>query len=182
MVKQSHSSRKLMPEAAKRKDNMPLNHVNGTAVWIGLAFWLTVTCSAAWIGSRFQPGEWYAALVKPALTPPAWVFGPVWTLLYLMMAIAAWLVWRSQGLNGALGPLGLFLAQLALNALWSYLFFGLKRPGLAFLDIVALWLAILATLIAFWRAYPTAGLLLLPYLLWVGFATYLNFQFWRLNL
>jgi benzodiazapine receptor len=170
-----------MPEAAKIKKNMPQHHATGPAVWIGLAFWLTVTFSAAWVGSRFQPGEWYAGLVKPVLTPPAWVFGPVWTLLYLMMAIAAWLVWRTLGLTGALGPLGLFLMQLALNALWSYIFFGLQRPGLAFLDIVALWLAILATLIAFWRANPTAGLLLFPYLLWVSFATYLNFQFWRLN-
>jgi benzodiazapine receptor len=161
---------------------MPQHHATGPAVWIGLASWLTVTFSAAWVGSWFQPGVWYASLVKPALTPPAWVFGPVWTLLYLMMGIAAWLVWRTQGLTGALGPLGLFLVQLALNALWSYLFFGLKHPGLAFLDIVALWLAILATLVAFWRAYPAAGLLLLPYLLWVSFATYLNFQFWRLNL
>jgi benzodiazapine receptor len=160
---------------------MPKHHAAGPAFWIGLAFWLTVTFSAAWIGSWFQPGEWYAALVKPALTPPAWIFGPVWILLYAMMAIAAWLVWRIHGLTGALGPLGLFVAQLALNALWSYLFFGLQRPGLAFLDIVALWLAILATLVAFWRAYPVAGLLLLPYLLWVSFATYLNFQFWRLN-
>ena len=128
---------------------MPQHHATGPAVWIGLASWLTVTFSAAWVGSWFQPGVWYASLVKPALTPPAWVFGPVWTLLYLMMGIAAWLVWRTQGLTGALGPLGLFLVQLALNALWSYLFFGLKHPGLALLDIVALWLAILATLVAF---------------------------------
>jgi benzodiazapine receptor len=172
---------KPLPGAAQRKENMAQHHASGPAVWIGLASWLTVTFSAAWVGSRFQPGEWYAGLVKPALTPPPWVFGPVWTLLYLMMGIAAWLVWRKQGLAGALGPLGLFLLQLALNALWSYLFFGLQRPGLAFLDIVTLWLAILAALVAFWRVYPLAGLLLLPYLLWVSFATYLNFQFWRLN-
>ncbi len=149
--------------------------------WIGLGCWLAVTLAAAWIGSRFQPGDWYAGLIKPALTPPAWVFGPVWTLLYVMMATAAWLVWRRYGLVKAIGRLGLFLGQLALNALWSYLFFGLQRPGLAFLDIAVLWLAILATFIAFWRSYPAAGVLLLPYLLWVSFATYLNFQFWRLN-
>jgi translocator protein len=156
-------------------------HATGPAAWIGLGFWLVVTFAAAWIGSRFQPGEWYAGLVKPALTPPGWVFGPVWTLLYAMMGTAAWLVWRTLGVYGALIPLGLFLGQLALNALWSYLFFGLQRPGLALLDIVALWLAILATLVNFWRAYASAGLLLLPYLFWVSFATYLNFQFWRLN-
>ena len=160
---------------------MPQPHSTGPAVWIGLGFWLAVTFAAAWIGSRFQPGEWYAGLVKPVLTPPPWVFGPVWTLLYVMMGTAAWLVWRTHGLAKAIWPLGLFLGQLALNALWSYLFFGLQRPGLAFLDIVALWLGILATLLAFWRAYPPAGLLLVPYLLWVSFATYLNFQFWRLN-
>jgi tryptophan-rich sensory protein len=120
-------------------------------------------------------------LVQPALTPPGWVFGPVWTLLYIMMGVAAWLVWRRYGLAGAFWPLGLFILQLGLNALWSYLFFGLKNPGLAFLDIVALWLAILATLIAFWHYYPPAGQLLLPYLLWVTFAVYLNLQFWRLN-
>ena len=111
------------------------------------------------------PGEWYGSLIKPALTPPAWIFGPVWTLLYTMMAMAAWLVWRRHGLADAIGPLGLFLGQLALNALWSFFFFGLQRPGLAFIDIVALWVAILATLIAFWRSHPLAGLLLLPYLL-----------------
>ena len=153
----------------------------GPWAWIGLIFWLAVTFTAAWIGSWFQPGEWYAGLVKPTLTPPAWIFGPVWTLLYVMMAAAAWLVWRRYGWANAIVPLGLFLGQLALNALWSYLFFGLQRPGLALLDIVALWLAILVTFMAFWRSQPPAGLLLLPYLLWVSFATYLNFQFWRLN-
>ncbi len=160
---------------------MPQYHPTGPAVWIGLGFWLAITFAAAAIGSRFQPGEWYAGLVKPGLTPPAWVFAPVWTLLYAMMSLAAWLVWREHGLVKALRPLGLFLGQLALNVLWSYLFFGLHRPGLAFLDIVALWLGILATLVAFWRAYPAAGLLMLPYLLWVSLAAYLNFQFWRLN-
>ena len=160
---------------------MSQSRSTGFLVWMGLIFWLAVTFSAAWVGSRFQPGEWYSSLVKPSLTPPAWVFGPVWTLLYAMMATAAWLVWRRYGLAKAIVPLGLFLGQLALNALWSYLFFGLQRPGLAFLGIVALWLAILATLIAFWRSRASAGLLLLPYLLWVSFATYLNFQFWHLN-
>jgi benzodiazapine receptor len=160
---------------------MQPQHATGPTVWIGLGFWLAVTFAAAGIGSRFQPGEWYAGLVKPALTPPAWIFGPVWIILYALMGIAAWLVWRTHGLTGAVGPLGLFLGQLALNSLWSYLFFGLQRPDLAFLDIVALWLGILATLVAFWRVYSLAGLLLLPYLLWVSFATYLNFQFWRLN-
>ncbi len=153
----------------------------GPWAWIGLFFWLAVTFTAAWTGSWFQPGEWYAGLIKPTLTPPAWIFAPVWTLLYALMAMAAWLVWCRYGVANAIGPLGLFLGQLALNALWSFLFFGLQRPGLALLGIVTLWLAILTTIIAFWRSHPPAGLLLLPYLLWISFATYLNFQLCRLN-
>jgi benzodiazapine receptor len=149
--------------------------------WLGLAFWFGLTFAAGWVGSRFQPGEWYTHLVQPALTPPGWVFGPVWTILYILMGVAAWLVWQRYGLAGAVWPLGLFILQLVLNTLWSYLFFGLQNPGGAFLDIVALWLSILASLIAFWQYYPPAGKLLLPYLLWVTFAVYLNLQFWRLN-
>jgi tryptophan-rich sensory protein len=153
----------------------------GPALWLGLGFWLALSFTPAWIGSFFPPGEWYAHLVKPALTPPGWVFGPVWTLLYALMGAAAWLVWRLHSLAGAILPLSLFLLQLVLNALWTCAFFGLKNPGLALLNIVALWLAILATLIAFRRYYQPAGQLLIPYLLWVSFAVYLNLQFWRLN-
>jgi tryptophan-rich sensory protein len=160
---------------------MPQRLPKGPSTWIGLCFWLAVTFSAGWIGSRFQPGEWYAGLTKPALTPPAWVFGPVWTLLYAMMGVAAWMVWKRRGFVAAARALWLFFLQLGLNALWSYFFFGLKNPGLAFLDIVVLWLVILATIIAFFRQYRPAGQLLLPYLLWVTFAAYLNLQFWRLN-
>ena len=153
----------------------------GPGPWLGLAFWLGVCFAAAWVGAHFPPGEWYEGLMKPALTPPGWIFGPVWTLLYTMMGVAAWLVWQRHGYAAASRSLGLFLLQLGLNALWAYFFFGLKNPGLAFLDIVVLWLAILATLIAFFRHYRPAGQLLLPYLLWVSFAVYLNLQFWRLN-
>jgi translocator protein len=155
--------------------------LTGPASWLGLIFWLGLCFAAAWVGSLFTPGEWYERLIKPALTPPGWVFGPVWTLLYATMGVAAWLVWQRRGFAGAARALGLFLLQLGLNALWSYLFFGLKNPGLAFLNIVALWLVILATLMAFHRHYRPAGLLLLPYLLWVSFAVYLNLEFWRLN-
>jgi tryptophan-rich sensory protein len=153
----------------------------GPLSWLGLVFWLGLCFLAAWIGSRFQPGEWYQHLVKPFLTPPSWIFGPVWTILYIMMGVAAWLVWQRYSFAGAAWPLSLFIGQLALNALWSYLFFGLKNPGLAFLDIVALWLALLTTFIVFWQYFPPAGQLLFPYLLWVTFAAYLNLQFWRLN-
>ena len=172
---------KLGEEFPKDAPSLTKNHQAGPAYWLGLAFWLGVCFAAAWVGARFPPGDWYEGLMKPALTPPGWVFGPVWTLLYTMMGVAAWLVWKQRGFAGAAPSLLLFFLQLGLNALWSYLFFGLKNPGLALLDIVALWLAILATLIAFFRHHRTAGQLLLPYLLWVSFAVYLNLQFWRLN-
>ncbi len=145
---------------------------------IGLVGWLVLCFGAAAIGARFKPGAWYAGLRKPSWTPPNWLFAPVWTLLYALMAVSAWLVWREAG---ASGEAGLFVLQLALNAAWSWLFFGLHRPGLAFADIVALWLAILATLVAFWAVRPLAGWLLVPYLAWVTYASTLNAAVWRLN-
>ncbi|MEX1310701.1 MAG: TspO/MBR family protein [Candidatus Sulfomarinibacteraceae bacterium] len=125
---------------------------------------------------------WYPTLVKPSFNPPAWVFGPVWTLLYIMMGVAAFLVWR-QGLvaEGVRVALAVFIIQLALNGLWSILFFGLQAPGWAFVEIILLWLAIVATLGLFWRVVPAAGLLLVPYLAWVSFATVLNASLWWLN-
>ncbi len=147
----------------------------------GLMGWMALTLAAAWIGSQFMPGEWYASLVKPSWNPPSGVFAPVWTALYLMMATAAWLVWRKAGFSGAGAALAFFIVQLGLNALWSYLFFGLHRPDLAFVDIVALWGMILAVTALFWREDRAAGALMLPYLAWVGFATVLNFVLWRLN-
>lgn len=148
---------------------------------LGLAGWLAGSFAAGWIGSRYMPGEWYASLAKPSWNPPNTVFAPVWTLLYTLMAVAAWRVWRQAGFTGAGPALGLFIVQLALNALWTYLFFGLHRPDLAFLDIAVLWLAILGTGILFWRTDPTAGALMLPYLAWVSFAACLNFALWQLN-
>ena len=112
---------------------------------------------------------------------PAWVFGPVWTALYLSMAIAAWLVWRRAGWPGGARALGLFAVQLALNAAWSPLFFGLRSPAAGLVDIAALWLAIAATVFAFFRIAPVAGALLVPYWLWVTFATALNAAIWSLN-
>jgi len=148
---------------------------------LGLVGWLAVTFAAAWVGSRFMPGAWYASLAKPSWTPPSGVFAPVWTVLYVLMAVSAWLVWRRVGFGTAGAALVLFVVQLALNALWSYLFFGLHRAGAAFLDIVALWLAILVVLVLFWRHDRWAGALLAPYLLWVIFASFLNLAVWRLN-
>src|ERR1700751_3713076 len=141
-----------------------------------------VCLGAAGIGSFLTTPSlrlWYEGLSKPSWNPPNWLFGPVWTILYLAMAIAAWLVWRKAGVAAA--PMQFFLTQLALNVAWSALFFRLRSPGLAFTEIVVLWFAILATTIEFWRAVPAAGWLLLPYLIWVGYATALNFAIWWLN-
>jgi translocator protein len=148
---------------------------------MGFVVWLLVCFAAPALGAFSLPGEWYAALKKPSWNPPAWIFGPVWTLLYTLMAVAAWLVWRQDSLKARRGPLTFFLAQLLCNALWTPLFFGLHRPDLAFADIVLLWLALLGTVIAFWRVRALAGAMLLPYLAWVTFAAVLNFTLWQLN-
>ncbi len=126
-------------------------------------------------------GGWYQQLAKPSWNPPDWLFGPVWSALYLMMAIAAWLVWRSYGWRAARSALNCFGVQLALNVLWSFLFFGLQRPGLAFAEIISLWLAIVATCLAFLAKSTTAALMLAPYLAWTSFAVILNFVIWRMN-
>ena len=126
--------------------------------------------------------SWYPTLVKPSFNPPAWVFGPVWTVLYITMGVAAFLVWR-QGLatGGVRLALVVFAVQLALNGLWSILFFGMQSPGVALIEIIALWLAIAATVVLFWRVATVAGALMVPYLLWVSFATVLNASIWWLN-
>jgi tryptophan-rich sensory protein len=148
---------------------------------VGLVLWVLAALAAGWIGSNFMPGEWYASLAKPSWNPPSSVFAPVWTTLYVLMGVAAWLVWREVGFSGARLALSLFIIQLVLNALWSYLFFGLQRPMIAFIEIIVLWCAILATLVSFWKVRPAAGALLIPYLCWVSFASALNYQLWRLN-
>lgn len=144
-----------------------------------------VSLGAGVIGSLFTAPSiptWYATLVQPAWNPPAWIFAPVWTTLYILMGVAAFLVWQGgQERREVRAALGLFIGQLALNALWSILFFGLHAPGTAFLDIVLMWLAIVATMIAFARVSRKAAYLLVPYLLWVSFATYLNCAIWLLN-
>lgn len=148
---------------------------------LALAGWLALCYSAAAFGSVFMPGEWYATLQKPSWNPPGWVFGPVWSALYTMMAVAAWRVWQRGGFVAQRKPLALFLGQLLLNAAWTPLFFGLHRPGIALIEIVLLWLAIAATLAAFRPVSRAAAWLLAPYLAWVSFATLLNFALWRLN-
>ena len=133
------------------------------------------------MGGFFLPGEWYDRLQKPSWNPPNWIFGPVWTVLYTTMAIAAWLVWKRGGFAAQRVALTLFLLQLLFNALWSPLFFVLHHPGLAFADLLLLFLALVATVAAFWKARTLAGALLLPYLGWVIFAGALNLAIWRLN-
>jgi len=144
-----------------------------------------VSLCAGIIGSFFTVSAipaWYASLVHPALNPPAWVFAPVWTTLYILMGVAAFLVWRrGLGWREIRAALGLFSVQLVLNTLWSVLFFGLHSPGAALIDIVFLWLAIVATMIAFAKISRAAMYLLAPYLLWVSFAMYLNCAIWLLN-
>jgi translocator protein len=146
-----------------------------------LVGWVLICFAAASLGGLFMPGEWYASLKKPTWNPPNWIFGPVWTALYTIMAVAAWLVWRRGGWAAQRRSLLLFLTQLALNATWTPLFFGLHRPGLAFAEILLLWLAIAATLAAFCFLSRAAVWLLVPYLAWVSLAAVLNLSLWRLN-
>lgn len=153
--------------------------------WISLAFWIVLSQAAGLIGSFFTApaiSEWYAFLLKPDLAPPNWVFAPVWTTLFLLMGIAAFLVAKHGfGRTGVRLALTLFVIQLALNTLWSILFFGLRSPGAALIEIIILWLAIAATLWAFATVSRPAAWLLVPYIAWVSFAAYLNYSIWLLN-
>jgi benzodiazapine receptor len=145
------------------------------ALWlIGL---LAATYVAAGIGGAATAASvngWYQTLQKPSWNPPDWIFGPVWTVLYFLMAIAAWSVWRRTGWPSARTPLAWFAAQLALNVGWSVIFFGLQRPGAAFAEILVLWLAIVATTVSFYTRSPWAAWLMIPYLAWTTFAVVLN--------
>ena len=151
--------------------------------WLALGGWIVLCAVAGAIGAvaSADAKEFYSTLDKPAWAPPSAVFGPVWTLLYMAMAVAAWLVWRERGFARARGALGLFLAQLALNALWSWLFFAWHRGALAFADIVSLLVLIVATMVSFAKIRQLAGWLLAPYLAWVSFATLLNYSVWQRN-
>lgn len=162
------------------KSNEPFRISTGHQL-LALIGWVLLCFCAASMGALFMPGQWYASLNKPSWNPPGWLFGPVWTTLYVMMAVAAWLVWRRGGFKVQRRRLTWFLVQLALNALWTPLFFGLHRPGLAFAELVLLWIAIGVTLVAFSGTSRAAAWLLAPYLAWVSFAAVLNFAVWRLN-
>jgi len=151
---------------------------------VGLVLWLALSLGVSGLGGAITAtsvGTWYRTLAKPSFNPPDRVFAPVWISLFVAMAFAAWLVWRRTGFAGGRGPLGLFGLQLALNLLWSALFFGLRAPGWALVEIPFLWAAIAATALAFRPVSPAAMWLLVPYLLWVSFAVLLNGAVWWLN-
>ena len=150
----------------------------------GLVASLGIVFCVAWIGGSFTNMSvlnWYPTLNKPAWTPSGSTIGLIWTILYSAMAIAAWVVWSNGGLLTQRRPLLAYAAQLILNAGWSFLFFGMRSPGLALVEIVVLWAAIVVTLVSFWKVSRVAGALMIPYLLWVSFAAFLNFMIWRLN-
>ena len=151
--------------------------------FMGLIGWFITSFAISAVGAiaSIEARSFYAGLVQPDWAPPGWVFGPVWTLLFALMAIAAWLVWRKGGFHAHRIALSLFIIQLLFNALWSWLFFAWRLGGPAFADILLLWGLILATLIAFWHVQRLAGILLVPYLLWVSFAAFLNYALWQLN-
>lgn len=149
-----------------------------------LAGWLALCFVVAGLGgaaTSTSVSTWYLELEKPSWNPPSWVFGPVWTVLYAMMAVAAWLVWRVPPSTERSAGLRVFGVQLALNLLWSCVFFGLRNPGWAFLEVVLMWTAIAVTMRCFLRLSRPAGWLLAPYLAWTTFAATLNFTLWMLN-
>jgi len=154
---------------------------------VALIAFLVVAFLPATIGAQWMPDAWYAALRKPAWNPPNGVFAPVWTTLYALIGISGWVAWREvwekRAVPAGTGRAGfaLYAAQLGLNAAWTWIFFGLHRPGVAFAEIALMWAVILANTVVFWRIRPLAGALLLPYLAWVGFASVLNGTLWRLN-
>lgn len=150
---------------------------------LGLVMWLLITFAAAGIGAvaSANAGAFYGKLSQPEWAPPASLFGPVWTLLYILIAIAAWLVWKDAGFRGASLALSMMIVQLAANALWTWIFFAWHRGALAFVEIIVLWILIVITMILFWRVRTVAGVLFVPYLLWVTFASALTYSMWQRN-
>ena len=148
---------------------------------LGLVGFLLLVFAVSSTGAMFKPGSWYEALAKPVWTPPNWLFPIAWTMLYLMIAIAGWLVWRAVGFSAAGLAFVFYIAQLLCNAAWSWLFFGIHRMDLALIDIIVLWLAVVANIIAFYALHTGAAYLLVPYLLWVTYAAALNFAIWQMN-
>jgi translocator protein len=151
---------------------------------VALIIFLGLVAAVSGLGSLFTMAGmdgWYESLEQPDWQPPDWLFGPVWSVLYLGIGVAAWLVWRDHGADEARWPLSIWGMQLALNLLWTGIFFGLKQPGIASIEIIALWVAILATIVAFWKISKLAAVILVPYLAWVTYAGALTIAIWRLN-
>lgn len=149
--------------------------------YVALAGWILLCYGAAALGGLAAPDKWYTQIRKPSWNPPNWVFAPVWTLLFTMMGVAAWLVWEERTSADVKTALILFGVQLVFNVAWSWIFFGMHRIDLAFLEVLPFWGAILATTLAFHQVRPLAGWLFVPYLAWVTFAAFLTFVLWRLN-
>ena len=148
---------------------------------LGMLGFFAACFAVSTTGAFFRPGDWYERLAKPRWRPPNWLFPPAWAVLYAMIAVSGWLVWREAGFAGAAVALGVYGVQLVLNAAWSAIFFGMRRPDLAFGEVVLLWLSILATIVAFYPTHAGAAWLLVPYLAWVTVAAALNLSIWRLN-
>lgn len=149
--------------------------------WIALGGFFALCFAAASTGAVFKPGEWYDNLAKPSWNPPKWAFPVAWSVLFCMIAVSGWLVWRAAGFAGAAGPLAVYVAQLGFNAWWSALFFGKRRIDLALVECAALWASIALNIVVFAPISPLAAWLLVPYFLWVSFATFLNWTLLRLN-
>jgi benzodiazapine receptor len=160
-----------------------MTHITKSKQILGLIGWLILTFAAAAIGAvaSAEAGLFYQQLTRPEWAPPAWLFAPVWAVLYILIGIAAWLVWRVHSFHAARSALSLFIVQLTANALWTWIFFAWRQGALAFVEILVLWALTLVTVVFFWRTRPLAGILLLPYLAWVTFASVLTFTIWKLN-
>lgn len=154
--------------------------MNGDEIISFLGFILACAAAAA-PGLILRPGDWYRNLAKPSWCPPAWLFGPVWLVLYVSIAVAGWLIWLRAGAEGAALALVVYALQLVLNGLWSTVFFGLRRPDFAFIEIMGLWISILATIAIFYPLDKLAAYILIPYSVWVTFAALLNLRIWLLN-
>jgi benzodiazapine receptor len=150
---------------------------------VGLVGWLLLCFAAAAIGAiaSADAGTFYLQLSRPDWAPPSWLFAPVWTVLYALLGVSAWLVWRAHGFREHPAALVLFLLQLAANALWTWIFFRWHQGALAFAEILLLWILIVLTVASFWRIHRLAGVILFPYLAWVTFAAALTFSTWQLN-
>jgi translocator protein len=154
---------------------------SGGSDMLALAGFAAACFAAAMSGGIFRPGEWYESIAKPSWRPPNWLFGPAWLVLFCLIAVAAWRVWRIAGFDGASLAMAIFFVQLVLNAAWSAFFFGLRRPDWAFYNLVALWLSIAAMIAAYAPIDQTAAWMMVPYLAWVTFAGVLNRTIWRMN-